>query len=256
MSFSYSFCTTIYNSVETVEKFIMPLMESGKDHEIIVVDNSSTDGTLEKLKSYGSIKTISQKCTRGKGRQIAVDSSTKDIVVMLDGDVEYLDIDGILDKFERSVRVDDLWHMYCRDESGLMPIVIAKKELINRMGGYPNLNAGEDTYMYLLAEKIGHYKKEVLPSGRFRGISIKGGISGDERRYNRTYLSIVLKRLTFTRDAIFVHEFGYRSLLKYYKLSGVKGSIIGLMEYIAGVILMHGLKEDTVYERYKKIMDL
>lgn len=53
-----SVITLTYNKLEYTKKFIESLFKYTKDFELIVVDNGSSDGTVEYLKSFNNIKII------------------------------------------------------------------------------------------------------------------------------------------------------------------------------------------------------
>ena len=79
----YSICTTCYNSVSCVDGFMEPFTKLSNDYELVIVDGGSTDGTYEKLLQYSNLnnfKLIRQKCSRGKGRQIAMEASSAPVV--------------------------------------------------------------------------------------------------------------------------------------------------------------------------------
>ena len=53
-----SIITLTYNNLEYTKQFIESLFKHTKDFELIIVDNGSTDGTVEYLQSLKNIKTI------------------------------------------------------------------------------------------------------------------------------------------------------------------------------------------------------
>lgn len=255
MELTYSFCTTVFNSVETIGRFIERLEQSRFPHEIIIVDSNSDDGTYEEALKHQDVKVIREKCTRGRGRQIAIENAANNVIVMLDADVDYIKIDDLLENFENSDKNGMLWNVVCRDEYGTTPAVIASRNLVQRLGGYPDINAGEDSYLRLISESANVYHRLSLPAGNFQGMSVNGKISGNERRYNRSIAKAIRRRMLFTRDALFVHHYSYRELLDYYKLRGLRGKIIGLAEYLTGIMLVKLFREQTVDERVRS-MDL
>lgn len=249
MDFSYSYCTTVYNSVEVIDQFIDTLKKSNKNYEIIVVDNNSTDGTFEHLKNKSGVKAIQEKCTRGKGRQISIENSSNDIIVMLDADVEYTHLDKVLTQFENGRDVNAMWNFLGRGEHGSTPMVVSSKETFERIGGYPDINAGEDSYIRILAESLGIYRKVMIEEGTFNGMIIQGKASGNESRYKRSLYSKLKNRAYFTRDTLFVHRFTYGQLIEFYKLKGLSGKLIGLAEYLIGKFLLVRLREENINER-------
>jgi len=93
-----SFCTIVYNE----EKLIRNMLESIKDwcFEIIIVDNGSTDKTVEICKEYGATVIIDEtKDDLAYLRNVGLKRATGDWVFSMDGDesVSVRDVKRILD---------------------------------------------------------------------------------------------------------------------------------------------------------------
>ena len=56
-----SIITLTYNNLSYTKKFIESLYKYTQDFELIIVDNGSTDGTVEYLKTLNSVKLILNK---------------------------------------------------------------------------------------------------------------------------------------------------------------------------------------------------
>ena len=111
----YSVCMLCYNDAERLRESLDSVLELSKfvSMEVIVVDNLSTDGSREILADYrkrGLITCIERNCTRGKGRQIALEASQGKYILA------HLDCDDV---FSPS-GIGDLLALYHRDYEGLM----------------------------------------------------------------------------------------------------------------------------------------
>lgn len=83
----------VYNEVNTILEVIKRVKETPFDKEIIIVDDNSSDGTTDLLRSLNedNIKTLLNDKNRGKGFAIrrALNYVTEDIVIIQDADLEY-----------------------------------------------------------------------------------------------------------------------------------------------------------------------
>jgi len=83
----------VYNERDTIEEILRRVEATGLAHEIIVVDDASTDGTREVLDglAQGRIKLLRHEKNRGKGRALRTgfEAATGDVVLVQDADLEY-----------------------------------------------------------------------------------------------------------------------------------------------------------------------
>ncbi|MCB9358474.1 glycosyltransferase family 2 protein [Candidatus Woesearchaeota archaeon] len=84
----------VYNEEKSVKKLIdiVKKVDIGKvQKEIVVVDDGSSDKTLEVLKKIKGIKLVGHKKNSGKGMAIrtAIKHATGDIIIIQDADLEY-----------------------------------------------------------------------------------------------------------------------------------------------------------------------
>jgi glycosyltransferase involved in cell wall biosynthesis len=135
---------TLRNSIESLaalSKFV--------DFEIIVTDNQSRDGSREILRELlkeGVIQeVIEQKCTRGKGRQLALEKARGDYVLChLDCDDTFsaIGLDSLIRLYHE--KYEGMMMMTRRTEGGYSNITLAPRQLILELGGWRDINWNED----------------------------------------------------------------------------------------------------------------
>ncbi len=80
-----------WNGIKLLEKFIPPLLKyTPEQHKIYVIDNGSTDDSIEFIKKYKRIKIIKLDCNYGfaKGYNLGLRDVKEDILCLLNNDVE------------------------------------------------------------------------------------------------------------------------------------------------------------------------
>lgn len=169
----YSVCITCFNEVRTVQESIASIISQiDDDFEVIVVDNESTDGTFEilgELSNTYPLKIIRRKCTRGKGRQIAFENSTGEYILA------NLDMDDVYGP--RLSELLSFYHAQCEgrvllvtlgleDEiRGLQNITIVPRSLATSLGGWRDLQWGEDWEFWCRARKIDKFSWTIFKLG-------------------------------------------------------------------------------------------
>lgn len=83
----------VYNEEGTIRQIIEKIENAAIDKEIILVDDSSTDGTGKILRDmrHNNLKVIHHSSNRGKGASVltGLDNATGEFVIIQDADLEY-----------------------------------------------------------------------------------------------------------------------------------------------------------------------
>jgi glycosyltransferase involved in cell wall biosynthesis len=152
---------THYNNISTVRRSLNSVLEQIDGRfEIVIVDNFSNDGSYEILSEYAAknqIKLIQSRCSRGRGRQIAFENSFGDYVI------SGMDLDDIFKPF--LIPAVKSYHETC--EGKLLQfrqrtVSIAPRKLIVQLGGWRDVNYGEDADLFLRAKNAGMKVPDVL----------------------------------------------------------------------------------------------
>ena len=140
-----------------------------RDVEVIVADNMSDDGsqeTLRRLKDAGLVAVIERRCSRGEGRQLALQSSRGMYVL------SHMDCDDVFN----AAGLDSLIATYHsayegtalmtkrRESPEASNITIAPREVLDRVGGWRPLNWGEDWDLWARLAGLGLYRFLPYPA--------------------------------------------------------------------------------------------
>jgi SAM-dependent methyltransferase len=91
---SLSIVIPVFNERKTIREIVRRVKESPREKEIIIIDDCSTDGTRQILKSFEGdpeIRVVLQPKNAGKGAALRAgfELATKDVVIVQDADLEY-----------------------------------------------------------------------------------------------------------------------------------------------------------------------
>lgn len=184
-----SLCTTVYNTAETVEAFLAPLLST--PYEIVVVDGGSSDRTVELLQKHeprvrvhGSPRHLS----RGRGRDLAMELASGEVVVQLDGDVIYRNIERYVDMYRQKYR-GRLVDFGSAGRSLRIPhLLVGDRAAFAAVGGYRDTFAYEDIGLTRRAREAGLYTVLPIDAEDATKLSLRGFTRDghDAREYERT----------------------------------------------------------------------
>ena len=245
---------TVFNNAEYIEYCIssIKLLLLAKDTKKIalwIVDNYSTDGTIDKLMEMSKNKKYTKyidfhiyqaKCSRGKGRQIALDYAIRHSYSLYDI-IMYIDFDNIITPEMAKLVNTNISKLKENEISSflLSPISFLNTEIIYPFGlstiktnvnlEWKDLNAGEDWERLARAKSKGI--KVITDNDRDK-YPKKYGIAldkADERRYAKG-LSYYIRKFNYEVDNIRGRGGSKYSYLKYIR-KGIKRRIIFELAY-------------------------
>jgi len=157
----YSVCITHFNCVASLEKALGSILGQIDDSfEVVVADSLSTDGSravLESLAGRGKITLVEEKCSRGRGRQLALEAARGEYVISgLDMDESFRPIiSGLL----------DFYHEKC--EGNLLRAksqgtIVAPRRLVSGLGGWRDLQYAENWDLSRRAAHAGKYRWTIF----------------------------------------------------------------------------------------------
>ena len=204
MSPSVSIIIPVYNGAKTIEKtLICALGQSYKNYNIIVINDCSTDSTLDILKSFNDpkIKIIDFEVNRvrSEARNEGIKASDSDYIAMLDADdiiypnklttqIAFMQENDLVLSGTWAIGIDDNGNRYpychpvwdkqikstiIKSNAFVQSTIIGKREVFLEFGGYDSKLAGPEDYnLYIKITKkykVGNCPKELteylLPSG-------------------------------------------------------------------------------------------
>jgi glycosyltransferase involved in cell wall biosynthesis len=179
-----SICTTNYNCAHALKQHLDSVYSQLDENmfEYIVVDNLSKDDSLTILKEYeqnhDNMKVLSQKCTMGRGRQIAFENSSGEFIMVIDTDTVYFPIfKDFVDMYFAQYSQYSLQAILC----GIFP-----RNIWVEIGGRRDVNIYEDVDMWVRIwrlEKMRWYP--VFMGENLKDPGTQAGQDYMSKRYNR-----------------------------------------------------------------------
>ena len=117
-----SVVTTTYNEVKYVRKFVLAVKSVLKDvpHEVIVVDDSSPDGTYEVAKEVADVAIKKVREGQTKGLLVGIEAAKYPVVVTMDVDLE-----------NPPQLIPELLNVFCKGRYG---VLVACRDYLPRVG--------------------------------------------------------------------------------------------------------------------------
>ncbi|MEM5855111.1 MAG: glycosyltransferase [Candidatus Aenigmatarchaeota archaeon] len=180
-----SLITTVKNEETNIKEFLNSIVNQiKKPDEFIIVDGGSTDKTLEIIKNYAKkhkwIKVFQKKASIGKGRNIAIQKAKSEIIAVTDCgcilDKNWLKnitkpfinkVDVVVgiykpyytndfEYFQGLITVPEPEKIFMNPSRMSSRSIAFRKKVWENVGGYPDLNTGEDTEFNLKLIKKGY----------------------------------------------------------------------------------------------------
>lgn len=211
-----SFCVTTYRTADTVQRFLDSFHGMRMEYEIVVVDSMSDDGTVEALRGHADlpIRIYSLKCTRGKGRQTAFKFSGGEYVVFLDADIKYNDLCGFVE--EALVKYGDIVISVATEGVPGLTLIAGPHRLIEELGGFPDLNFGEDVYFSRVCDAFAKHM-EIKKKADFAEVIERHrplGNSG-EHRYSADRIDLIKRWIQKSGDVIVAFDMDPPAFLRF-----------------------------------------
>ena len=147
-----------YNKEEYVEETLNSIFnQTYKTFEVIVIDDASSDNSLEIIKKFDCIILNTNRARAGGARNKGLDHATGDYIIFLDSD-DYFTDNTVLERLNNLINGEDIIFLnYTRDKYGEIITVKEDKEDISyKIENTKNLGAPTKCF-----------KKEILEGIRF-----------------------------------------------------------------------------------------
>ncbi len=151
-----SVCATNYNCAHALEDHLKSIETAldGLSFEYSMVDNVSRDGSPEILRRWAethpAFRWTQRRCTRGRGRELAVRATSAPWILIVDTDTLY---HPMLRTFVERCMEEHPGTAVQGIYAGMYP-----RDLWARVGGMANMNVGEDFDLWMRLWKIGRMR--------------------------------------------------------------------------------------------------
>jgi len=240
----FSICATSYNPADILDAHLRSIYSQFRSDqfEYVVVDNRSEDMTASIYKRWNrkhrNITLISQRCWRGKGRQLAFRASKTKTIVQVDCDMIY----NV--QWAEVIR----WFLATTPDFALVVLgsAIYPRRFLEEIGGWQNLQQGEDLDVYFKLLKRGRIRfcpLNVVKEGKsFWRTKSKSSINNYFRLWRDAHDAFLLHRLSFWKT---FKEIDYSKALAFLGLLSAK-LVAGLRDLYWDVIDIRKVSREEV----------
>lgn len=125
----YSIIVPNYNKAEYIEECINSILnQTYKNYEIIMIDDGSTDNSVEVINKFNINLLKTNRLQAGGARNLGLKQATGDYIIFLDSD-DYLSCDDVLEKLTNIIVDEDIIFLnYSKNTYGDIKEVIEEKE--------------------------------------------------------------------------------------------------------------------------------
>ena len=245
-----SICITSYQSGDVITQNIRSISNLEYEHEFCICDNMSKDDTVRKLEELKlqNIFCVSQKSSRGKGRNIAVSQAKYRDILIIDADVFFPNVERYYELFKRNY--NNMALFIRGNNKGAWGLFISK-ELYEMLEGFPDLNSSEDIYFLNLCERLGILQVVNADNGELYSIEIRGMNSGSEARYSLNKVDQFKRYLIKYRDSLSVD----RSFTKFIipKIFDGQNLVINVILYVLALPFSFLNRTEPLVKKVKRV---
>lgn len=128
----YSIIVPNYNKEVYIEECINSILnQTYKNYEIIMIDDGSTDNSVEVINKFNIKPLKTNRLQAGGARNLGLEHATGDYIIFLDSD-DYLSNNDVLEKLTKIIKDEDLIFLnYSKNTYGDIKEVIEEKEDIS-----------------------------------------------------------------------------------------------------------------------------
>lgn len=198
-----------FNEKRTIHQVVQTCLDSNILSEVTCVNDGSTDGTLEILKSFGNkITLIDFKKNMGKGSAMAeaIKKSKGDILMFIDADLMGL----------KPEHIELLYKTFVDKRLDSLIVSLDSPEIMFKLDSVIALSPYENGHDPLAGERI-YYKKDLLPHAK-KIASLGYGVE--------VYLNNIYKN----KELGFLKLSGVTQLFKYHKKGWSRETIVGYLK--------------------------